>query len=78
MTQLAGQLGIVIAGHGSRDADGIREFEALMALVRARAKRWPASRKQTARYANTECKLLALKSRWASRNAHIICKRADC
>ena len=36
MTPLAGQLGIVIAGHGSRDADGIREFEALVALVRAR------------------------------------------
>ncbi len=37
MTQVEGQLGIVIAGHGSRDPDGIREFEALMALVRARA-----------------------------------------
>jgi precorrin-8X/cobalt-precorrin-8 methylmutase len=37
MTQPEGQLGIVIAGHGSRDPDGIREFEALMALVRARA-----------------------------------------
>ena len=29
---------IVIAGHGSRDADGVREFEALVALVRQRAK----------------------------------------
>jgi len=37
MTQAEGRLGIVIAGHGSRDPDGIREFEALMALVRARA-----------------------------------------
>ena len=37
MTQVEDRLGIVIAGHGSRDPDGIREFEALMALVRARA-----------------------------------------
>ena len=37
MTQLADRFGIVIAGHGSRDSDGIREFEALMVLVRARA-----------------------------------------
>ena len=37
MTHVADQFGIVIAGHGSRDPDGIREFEALMALVRARA-----------------------------------------
>lgn len=29
--------GIVIAGHGSRDPDGIREFEALIELMRARA-----------------------------------------
>ncbi|MET0266561.1 MAG: precorrin-8X methylmutase [Duganella sp.] len=29
--------GIVIAGHGSRDADAVREFEALVELVRARA-----------------------------------------
>lgn len=29
--------GIVIAGHGSRDADGIREFEQLIELVRERA-----------------------------------------
>jgi precorrin-8X/cobalt-precorrin-8 methylmutase len=28
---------IVIAGHGSRDPDGVREFEALVALVRQRA-----------------------------------------
>lgn len=28
---------IVIAGHGSRDPDGVREFEALVELVRARA-----------------------------------------
>jgi precorrin-8X/cobalt-precorrin-8 methylmutase len=31
------QFGIVIAGHGSRDADGIREFEQLVELVKARA-----------------------------------------
>ena len=31
------QLGIVIAGHGSRDPDGIQEFEALIELIRARA-----------------------------------------
>ena len=30
---------IVIAGHGSRDPDGVREFEELVALVRARAPR---------------------------------------
>lgn len=29
--------GIVIAGHGSRDADAVREFEALVELVRQRA-----------------------------------------
>lgn len=29
--------GIVIAGHGSRDADAVREFEALVDIVRARA-----------------------------------------
>lgn len=29
--------GIVIAGHGSRDNDGVREFEALVELVRERA-----------------------------------------
>ncbi len=29
--------GIVVAGHGSRDPDGIREFEALIELIRARA-----------------------------------------
>jgi len=29
--------GIVIAGHGSRDVDGVREFEALVELVRKRA-----------------------------------------
>ncbi|MHB1231808.1 MAG: precorrin-8X methylmutase [Burkholderiales bacterium] len=29
--------GIVVAGHGSRDPDGIREFEALMTLIRMRA-----------------------------------------
>ncbi len=29
---------IVIAGHGSRDPDGVREFEELLALVRMRAK----------------------------------------
>jgi len=31
------QFGIVIAGHGSRDPDAVREFEALVELVRARA-----------------------------------------
>ncbi|MCK9202551.1 MAG: precorrin-8X methylmutase [Gallionella sp.] len=31
------QFGIVIAGHGSRDNDGIREFEQLVELVRERA-----------------------------------------
>jgi precorrin-8X/cobalt-precorrin-8 methylmutase len=31
------QFGIVIAGHGSRDPDAVREFEALVKLVRARA-----------------------------------------
>lgn len=31
------KFGIVIAGHGSRDGDGVREFEALVELVRARA-----------------------------------------
>ncbi|CCD29807.1 Precorrin-8X methylmutase CbiC/CobH (Precorrin isomerase) [Candidatus Glomeribacter gigasporarum BEG34] len=29
--------GIVVAGHGSRDPDGVREFEALVALIRMRA-----------------------------------------
>ena len=37
MKQGVDRFGIVIAGHGSRDPDGIREFEALMALVRAGA-----------------------------------------
>ncbi|MBC7453040.1 MAG: hypothetical protein H7335_04915, partial [Massilia sp.] len=31
------QLGIVVAGHGSRDPDAVREFEALVELVRLRA-----------------------------------------
>lgn len=31
------RLGIVVAGHGSRDADGVREFEALVEIARARA-----------------------------------------
>ena len=31
------QFGIVIAGHGSRDPDAVREFEAIVELVRARA-----------------------------------------
>jgi precorrin-8X/cobalt-precorrin-8 methylmutase len=31
------QFGIVIAGHGSRDNDGIREFEQLVDLVKERA-----------------------------------------
>jgi precorrin isomerase/sirohydrochlorin ferrochelatase len=33
----AAPFGIVIAGHGSRDPDAVREFEALVELVRARA-----------------------------------------
>jgi len=33
----ADKFGIVIAGHGSRDPDAVREFEALVELVRARA-----------------------------------------
>lgn len=33
----AEKFGIVIAGHGSRDPDAVREFEALVALVRERA-----------------------------------------
>jgi precorrin-8X/cobalt-precorrin-8 methylmutase len=39
MTQEKGghRFGIVIAGHGSRDTDGLREFEALVQLVRERA-----------------------------------------
>ncbi|WP_317205250.1 precorrin-8X methylmutase [Janthinobacterium sp.] len=36
MTQAA-KLGIVVAGHGSRDPDAVREFEELVELVRARA-----------------------------------------
>ncbi|MDC8756772.1 precorrin-8X methylmutase [Janthinobacterium fluminis] len=36
MTQ-AEKTGIVVAGHGSRDPDAVREFEALVELVRARA-----------------------------------------
>jgi precorrin-8X/cobalt-precorrin-8 methylmutase len=32
-----GQFGIVVAGHGSRDPDGVREFEALVELIRIRA-----------------------------------------
>jgi len=31
------EFGIVVAGHGSRDPDGIREFESLIDLIRARA-----------------------------------------
>ncbi len=31
------EFGIVVAGHGSRDPDGIREFESLIELIRARA-----------------------------------------
>jgi precorrin-8X/cobalt-precorrin-8 methylmutase len=31
------QFGIVVAGHGSRDPDGVREFEALVEVIRARA-----------------------------------------
>ncbi|AXA94621.1 precorrin-8X methylmutase [Massilia sp. YMA4] len=33
----AERLGIVVAGHGSRDPDAVREFEALVELIRARA-----------------------------------------
>ena len=31
------QFGIVIAGHGSRDPDAVREFEALVELIKLRA-----------------------------------------
>ena len=31
------EFGIVVAGHGSRDPDAVREFEALVELIRARA-----------------------------------------
>jgi precorrin-8X/cobalt-precorrin-8 methylmutase len=37
MTQADASYGIVLAGHGSRDPDAVREFEALVALVKARA-----------------------------------------
>jgi len=37
MTARLGRLGIVVAGHGSRDPDSVREFEALVELIRARA-----------------------------------------
>ncbi|MDY7579546.1 precorrin-8X methylmutase [Herbaspirillum sp. RTI4] len=33
----AEHFGIVVAGHGSRDADAVREFETLVELIRARA-----------------------------------------
>lgn len=36
-TDAGEQFGIVIAGHGSRDPDGVREFEALVELVCTRA-----------------------------------------
>lgn len=36
MSSMGEDYGIVIAGHGSRDPDGIRQFEALMALIRQR------------------------------------------
>lgn len=36
-TETHPQFGLVIAGHGSRDTDGIREFEQLVELVRERA-----------------------------------------
>lgn len=35
--------GLVIAGHGSRDRDGIREFENLIELIRARAPQHPVN-----------------------------------
>jgi precorrin-8X/cobalt-precorrin-8 methylmutase len=37
MTETGKPYGIVLAGHGSRDPDAVREFEALVALVKARA-----------------------------------------
>lgn len=37
MNERATDYCIVLAGHGSRDGDGLREFEALVELVRARA-----------------------------------------
>ncbi|PUA18009.1 precorrin-8X methylmutase [Glaciimonas sp. PCH181] len=35
------EFGIVIAGHGSRDPDAVKEFEALVALIRTRAPHHP-------------------------------------
>jgi len=37
MSKMGIAMGIVVAGHGSRDPDAVREFEALVALVRERA-----------------------------------------
>jgi precorrin-8X/cobalt-precorrin-8 methylmutase len=37
LTSTTSSFGIVIAGHGSRDPDAVREFEALVDLIRARA-----------------------------------------
>nr|MDQ3623514.1 CbiX/SirB N-terminal domain-containing protein [Verrucomicrobiota bacterium] len=34
---LADDYGIVIAGHGSRDPEGVREFEALVEVIRERS-----------------------------------------
>jgi precorrin-8X/cobalt-precorrin-8 methylmutase len=41
--QFDGRFGIVLAGHGSRDPASVREFEALAALVRARAPLQPVT-----------------------------------
>jgi precorrin-8X/cobalt-precorrin-8 methylmutase len=37
MTDSGNDYAIILAGHGSRDPDGVREFEALVSLVRSRA-----------------------------------------
>jgi precorrin-8X/cobalt-precorrin-8 methylmutase len=45
--QFDGDFGIVVAGHGSRDPDGVQEFEALVELVRAQVLR--SSQSQSSR-----------------------------
>jgi precorrin-8X/cobalt-precorrin-8 methylmutase len=44
--QFDSEFGIVVAGHGSRDPDGVREFEALVALVRAGVQRLQSPQSQ--------------------------------
>jgi precorrin-8X/cobalt-precorrin-8 methylmutase len=41
--QFDSEFGIVVAGHGSRDPDGVQEFEALVELVRAGVRAGPVS-----------------------------------